>query len=138
MRQTVSEERKIPPVEEMIELYKRRYSEETIRVVYSDITNRIKDLTPIVKDNGSNPLVSREGWDAEAYISTELVKKAASNQSTKDTLEDYELALERLIDGNLGECIVCHKLISSGRITAIPSTSKCADCKSKNPIRVLR
>lgn len=42
-----------------------------------------------------------------------------------------EEALQRIEDGTYGVCKVCHKLIPKARLEAVPTATKCVNCKSE-------
>ncbi len=46
-----------------------------------------------------------------------------------------EEALQRIDDGTYGVCKVCHKLIPKARLEAVPTATKCVDCKSETKKR---
>ena len=46
------------------------------------------------------------------------------------TLEQIELALERIEDGHYGQCIECEGRIPKARLNVIPHTSLCVKCAS--------
>lgn len=53
--------------------------------------------------------------------------------------ERYTLALDRLAEGRYGICETCGDGISADRLLAIPETSVCVSCSSRNaPRRVHR
>ncbi len=47
------------------------------------------------------------------------------------TLEQIELALERIEDGTYGQCVECDRVIPKTRLNAIPHTPFCVKCASK-------
>ena len=47
------------------------------------------------------------------------------------TLEQIELALERIEDGIYGLCVDCERVIPKTRLNAIPYTPLCVKCASK-------
>ena len=53
----------------------------------------------------------------------------ASN--AQEILYQIEEALKRVGEKNFGECLSCGKLINKRRLTAIPYTTLCIECQSK-------
>lgn len=47
------------------------------------------------------------------------------------TLDQIELALERIEDGVYGQCVDCDRVIPKTRLNAIPYTPVCVKCASK-------
>ena len=41
-------------------------------------------------------------------------------------------ALERIEDGTFGICVDCRRLISEGRLLALPRETRCFDCQTKH------
>ena len=52
-------------------------------------------------------------------------------ESEEDTLDAIEAALERMEDGVYGECEECSAKIPKTRLQAIPYTSMCVKCASR-------
>jgi RNA polymerase-binding transcription factor DksA len=59
----------------------------------------------------------------------ELTLLLMSNEG--ETLEQVELALERIEEGVYGSCLECGKAIPKLRLNAIPYTSYCVKCASQ-------
>ena len=49
----------------------------------------------------------------------------------RDKLAEINAALERIEDGTFGECEECGEKIQPGRLKAMPFTTVCVHCKSK-------
>jgi len=49
----------------------------------------------------------------------------------RDKLAEIDAALERIEDGTFGICEECEEKIHSGRLKAMPFTTVCVNCKSK-------
>ena len=49
-------------------------------------------------------------------------------ETEEDTLALIEAALERIDDGNFGQCIQCDSQIAKARLNAIPYTPVCIKC----------
>ncbi len=47
------------------------------------------------------------------------------------TLDQIELALERIEDGVYGQCVECERIVPKTRLNAIPYTPFCVKCASK-------
>lgn len=52
-------------------------------------------------------------------------------QTEEDTLAAIELALERIEEGQFGQCEECEGVISKTRLQAIPYTAYCIKCAQK-------
>jgi DnaK suppressor protein len=52
--------------------------------------------------------------------------------SEKEALDQIELALARIADGNYGKCEDCGKKIPETRLEAIPYTAVCVQCAAVN------
>jgi len=51
--------------------------------------------------------------------------------SLEDTLEDIEVALQKLDDGTYGRCEGCGGPIAEARLEAMPAARLCITCASK-------
>jgi RNA polymerase-binding transcription factor DksA len=49
-------------------------------------------------------------------------------ESDEDTLGMIESALERISEGNFGQCVQCEGVIAKARLNAIPYTPVCIKC----------
>jgi DnaK suppressor protein len=49
-------------------------------------------------------------------------------ESDEDTLGLIEAALERISEGNFGQCVHCEGVIAKARLNAIPYTPVCIKC----------
>ena len=53
-------------------------------------------------------------------------------ENDETTLEQIEAALERIEDGEYGQCTECGKKIPKARLNAVPHARFCVDCQRKN------
>ena len=51
-----------------------------------------------------------------------------------DYFKNLEIALERIREGSFGICKICLDLIPEERMMAVPSATKCVDCKEKEKL----
>jgi|TARA_B100000378_G_C17850226_1_gene344833 RNA polymerase-binding transcription factor DksA len=51
-----------------------------------------------------------------------------------DYFKSLEIALERIREGSFGICKICLDLIPEERMMAVPSATKCVDCKEKEKL----
>ena len=51
-----------------------------------------------------------------------------------DYFKSLEIALERIREGSFGICKICEDLIPEERMMAVPSATKCVDCKEKEKL----
>ena len=52
----------------------------------------------------------------------------------RDYFKSLEIALERIREGSFGICKICLDLIPEERMMAVPSATKCVDCKEKEKL----
>ena len=52
-------------------------------------------------------------------------------ENEEETLQQIDAALERLSNGQYGNCLDCGKLIPKQRLAAIPFTAHCVHCATK-------
>lgn len=67
-----------------------------------------------------------------ADLGTEVFERSKDfslRENAMITVSDIDRALERINDGSYGACEVCGRDIPLERLEAVPSTSKCMDCK---------
>ena len=83
----------------------------------------------------------QEGREADEDPTVDLADKAA-NSYTKEflfgqthndraILQLVEDALDRIKDGNFGECASCHEELQQKRLEAVPWTRYCITCQEK-------
>ena len=51
-----------------------------------------------------------------------------------DYFKNLRIALERIREGSFGICKICLDLIPEERMMAVPSATKCVDCKEKEKL----
>lgn len=87
---------------------------------------------------------AEETQDAADLAVLSYQKEMLFSQSTHghNQLSLVRSALERLSEGNFGDCVQCEKTIGAKRLEALPWTPYCIDCQEKiengeieNPIR---
>jgi RNA polymerase-binding transcription factor DksA len=82
-----------------------------------------------VNDRGGMGYSTHQADDAtEAF---EQAKSLAIRQNSERLLAQVENALARFEDGTFGLCIHCCCPIDPARLEAIPYTSSCLECQSK-------
>ena len=64
--------------------------------------------------------------------SSELEKRLALVQHTREQLTEVECVLEKLEKGTYGLCDSCGKPIPLARLEAIPQANLCLDCKARH------
>ncbi len=69
--------------------------------------------------------------EEEATETSELEKRLALEQRTRDLLSSVEHALQKFEEGTYGLCDKCGKAIASERLEALPQASLCVECKAK-------
>lgn len=85
--------------------------------------------------------IEQDGRAADSDTAQDIADRAA-NSYTKEflfsqsnnerlLLQMVEGALERIREGNFGECIHCGKEINAKRLDAVPWTRYCIECQEK-------
>ena len=85
--------------------------------------------------------IEQDGRAADSDTAQDIADRAA-NSYTKEflfsqsnnerlLLQMVEGALERIREGNFGECINCGKEINAKRLDAVPWTRYCIECQEK-------
>jgi len=71
--------------------------------------------------------------DIADRAASSYTKEFLFHQSSNDRqlLQMVEGALDRIREGNFGECISCGKEINSKRLEAVPWTRHCIECQEK-------
>jgi DnaK suppressor protein len=71
--------------------------------------------------------------DIADRAASSYTKEFLFHQSNNDRqlLQMVEGALDRIREGNFGECISCGREINSKRLEAVPWTRHCIDCQEK-------
>ena len=99
------------------------------------LEERQQDLRKIVART------EQDGRDADVGTAQDIADRAANSytkeflfhQSNNDRqlLQMVDGALERLREGEFGECISCGKEINAKRLEAVPWTRHCIECQEK-------
>jgi len=66
-----------------------------------------------------------------ASDSLEKERELMERDSLKDTLEQVEMALERIERGTYGKCALCGQEIDPARLEAVPYALYCFKCQNK-------
>ena len=71
--------------------------------------------------------------DIADRAASSYTKEFLFHQSNNDRqlLQMVETALERIREGNFGECVSCGKEITAKRLEAVPWTRHCIECQEK-------
>lgn len=111
--------------EALLRLYDRLVSErELLRQKLSEDL----DLTHAA-DDGINDLAET----AQLVEQTELHTQLAALESRE--IGEIDAAIDKIRDGNYGQCEGCQKAIPIARLQALPFTSTCVDCQRKREQR---
>jgi DnaK suppressor protein len=82
--------------------------------------------------HGPDPdLTFDEGFADSSQVTAERGEIDALAVSLSDTLEDIEVALQKLDDGTYGRCEGCGGPIAEARLEAMPAARLCITCASK-------
>ena len=83
----------------------------------------------------------QDGRTADEDVAQDIADKAASSynkeflfhqsNNERQLLQMVEGALDRIREGNFGECISCGKEINPKRLEAVPWTRHCIECQEK-------
>ena len=107
---------------------------EEFRKTLNEELQRLKDELALaskgVPDDGQEWHVLKNSEDLAAEAVDRGLRHAMT-QRTTEQLAEVERALEKLGNGTYGLCDSCGKEIPPERLNAIPQTTMCVDCKSK-------
>ncbi|HEV2993570.1 MAG TPA: TraR/DksA C4-type zinc finger protein [Acidimicrobiia bacterium] len=82
--------------------------------------------------HGPDPdLTFDEGFADSSQVTAERGEIDALAVSLEDTLDDIEVALQKLDDGTYGRCEGCGGPIAEARLEAMPAARLCITCASK-------
>jgi RNA polymerase-binding transcription factor len=82
--------------------------------------------------HGPDPdLTFDEGFADSSQVTAERGEIDAVAVSLSDTLEDIQVALQKLDDGTYGRCEGCGDPIVEARLEAMPAARLCISCASK-------
>jgi len=71
-----------------------------------------------------------EGFADAASATSERTEVLGIVESVRRSLDEVDVALDRLAEGTYGTCVVCGKDIGEARLEYRPSSSHCVDCKA--------
>jgi RNA polymerase-binding protein DksA len=74
-----------------------------------------------------------EGFADAAAATAERTETIGLVESLKSSLDEVDAALQRVADGDYGQCANCGKDIGAARLEFRPESIYCVDCKSQNP-----
>ena len=66
-----------------------------------------------------------------AFHSYETQFLLGLNQKEKEKIEMLDAALRRIEAGTFGKCIDCNEEITEERLTALPHSTRCLNCRTK-------
>ena len=82
--------------------------------------------------HGPDPdLTFDEGFADSSQVTAERGEIDALAVSLSDTLDDIQVALQKLDDGTYGRCEGCGGPIAEARLEAMPAARLCITCASK-------
>jgi RNA polymerase-binding transcription factor DksA len=99
---------------------------DTLREGIGSATNKQGGVTP-------DAIYSLHMADA-GTDSNEQDKNFMLTNRGSDYFKSLEIALERIREGSFGICKICLDLIPEERMMAVPSATKCVDCKEKEKL----
>jgi DnaK suppressor protein len=85
--------------------------------------------------NGRKDLSSANTKEEEASQTIEIERRLTMSRRIEQQLAEIEHALEKLRSGTYGFCDVCGQAISPARLTILPQTSLCLNCKSRQKMQ---
>ncbi len=65
----------------------------------------------------------------DAMILASIERDFADASRAHATLQEVEAALERIEDGDYGECVCCEEPIPEKRLNAVPWAARCVSCQ---------
>lgn len=71
----------------------------------------------------------------ESSISYERLVSLGISEGEREIINSIDEALERIKNGEYGQCVECGGKISEARLTALPYADKCVECKSEEEAR---
>jgi DnaK suppressor protein len=100
---------------------------------------RLEERRQMLRRNVSR--TELDGRQADEDTAQDIADRAASSynkeflfhqsNSERQLLQMVESALERIREGNFGQCISCGQEINSKRLEAVPWTRYCIQCQEK-------
>jgi DnaK suppressor protein len=85
------------------------------------------------KEEGGRSLEEDSAADIGDRASNTYTKELLFSQSSnqRNLLQMVDAALDRIREGNFGECLSCGQTIGSKRLDAVPWTRYCIECQSR-------
>ena len=103
---------------------------EKRKVVIHDLETSKAKADEVLKNNSINAIYSSH--IADAGTDQQEMEKNYYMMDREDTFLQYlNRALEMVEEGTFGICTNCGVLINKERLTEVPHTTSCFDCKSK-------
>jgi len=114
-----------------------------VKVDLKELRSRLEDERKRLKEELEQLLANsrptderREGSpfgkrEEEATETSELEKRLALEQRTRDVLSKVDRALHKFDEGTYGLCDKCGEAIAPERLEALPQASLCLECKAK-------
>ena len=99
---------------------------ETIKEGVGPASNKQGGLTP---DSIYSNHMADAGTDSHEQEKNFMLMNRGS-----DYFKNLRIALERIREGSFGICKICEDLIPEERMMAVPSATKCVDCKEKEKL----
>jgi len=93
-----------------------------------ELEQLVANSHPTDERREGSPFGKRE---EEATETSELEKRLALEQRTRDVLSKVERALHKFDEGTYGLCDKCGEAIAPERLEALPQASLCLECKAK-------
>jgi DnaK suppressor protein len=82
--------------------------------------------------NGRKDISSLNTKEEEAAQTIELERRLTMSRRISQQIAEIEHALDKLKKGTYGFCDYCGEIIPSARLTVLPQTSFCLNCKTKH------
>ncbi len=98
---------------------------KNISTVEQDIELYKKASVPVSPDNAIGRLTRMEAINAKSVSEANL-------NNAKLRLLKLKAALDRISDGDYGECLVCENEIAKNRLESVPEATRCIFCAEKN------
>lgn len=102
--------------------------EDERKRLQEELEQLLANSHPTDERREGSPFGKRE---EEATETSELEKRLALEQRTRDVLSKVDRALHKFDEGTYGLCDKCGKAIAPERLEALPQASLCLECKAK-------
>lgn len=131
----------------MAEKKQEKMNQKDLDYFKSLLLERRRQLVSAQSDSANNEVFQgqRDQGGETAGYATHLADVASDYNSLETNFDlaardgkylvYLEEALQRIEDGTYGVCKVCHKLIPKARLEAVPTATKCVNCKSETKKR---